>query len=116
MTLAQIQEWEAYDRLDPVGSWREDIRLAYLSSLVTNLVISVHGKRNSKLTKVEDFMLIWDEEARKLKQSGQSTEEMKDILLSFASTHNEGIKKQVAKGKVPHKFSQAKKHRLNSKK
>lgn len=109
-------EWEAYDRIDPVGSWREDIRLAYLSSLITNIAISVHGKKSSKFTKVKDFMLIWDEEERKASQSGQSTEEMKSMLLSFAETHNEGVRNQKTKGKPAHKFGSAKQNRLKAKK
>jgi hypothetical protein len=116
LSASQLMEWEAYDSLDPVGSWREDIRVAYLSSLITNLAISTHGKKGSRLTKVEDFMLEWDEEAREAKQQGQSTEEIKEILLSFANTHNEGIRKQVAKGRKPHTFSKAKRNRLKSKK
>jgi hypothetical protein len=60
ITSEQFSEWEAYDRLDPIGKWREDFRLAYLCSMVTNLVISVHGKKGTKMTSPIDFMLDWD--------------------------------------------------------
>jgi len=85
LTSSQISEWIAYDRIDPVGKWRDDFRFAYLSSLITNLVIQINGKKGAKLTSTDDFMFIWDEVEREEKQ-GQSTDEMKQIFLSIAAS------------------------------
>jgi hypothetical protein len=88
LTSKQISEWEAYDRIDPIGTWREDFRMAYLSSLITNLTISVHGKKGAKTTSPIDFMPEWDKDAIKLGKPTQTVEEMKQILLGIAKTQN----------------------------
>ncbi len=93
LTAFQISEWEAYDRIDPLGTWMENYRLAYLSSLLTNLTISTHGKKGAKFTTPMDFMLDWDlGKDKPIKQ--QSAEEMKEILLGLADTINKDSKKQ----------------------
>jgi len=92
LTSTQFSEWEAYDRLDPIGTWREDFRLAYLSSLVTNLTISVHGKKGAKHTTPMDFMLDWTGTTKEPKK--QSVEEMKEILMAFAKRQNKSVAKK----------------------
>lgn len=89
LTITQLEEWEAYDKIDPIGSWREDFRMAYLASTITNLTISVHGKQNAKMTAPSEFMPEWvgEEEPRI-----QSVEEMKEIVL--------GISKFINKKKI----------------
>jgi hypothetical protein len=82
LSLKQIQEWEAYDKLDPIGTWREDFRMAYLSSTITNLAISVHGKKGAKLTNTIDFMPDWMRDVN-AEAEKQSPEEMKLILTAL---------------------------------
>jgi len=84
LTATQLREWEAYDRLDPVGSWREDYRLAFLSSLMVNIAIQQNGKKGTKLTDVKDFLLIWDEELQR-EMNEQSPEEILSIFQGIAS-------------------------------
>jgi len=95
LTSRQLSEWEAYDRLDPIGTWRDDFRLAYLSSLITNIAICVHGKKGAKHTIPMDFMLDWDVKEKKI--NVQSVEEQKRILMDIFGEHN----KRVASGKIP---------------
>jgi hypothetical protein len=92
LTSKQLSEWEAYDRIDPIGTWREDFRLAYLSSLITNLTISVHGKKGAQHTSPMDFMLDWTGEKKIGKK--QSVEEMKAVLMSLANTQNQKVEKK----------------------
>lgn len=80
LTSRQLSEWEAYDKIDPVGSWREDYRMAYISSLLTNIAISTNAPKGTKMTSVEEFMPEWDEKKPKVEQS---VEDMKRILMSF---------------------------------
>lgn len=88
----QISEWEAFDRLDPIGSWREDFRMAFTAATATNLAIAVNGKKGAKRFAPIDFMPKWDSEGvAEIKQ--QTTEEMKDILISIAKDHNKRIAK-----------------------
>jgi hypothetical protein len=87
----QLSEWEAYDRIDPIGTWREDFRMAYLCSLVTNLVISVHGKKGAKTTNVIDFMPEWGKhEEDKVIESGKSlAEQIKEVFGSIAKKNKQ---------------------------
>jgi hypothetical protein len=87
LTSVQISEWEAYDRIDPIGTWRDDFRMAFMSSLVTNLVISVHGKKNAKHTNVMDFMPKWDDSGVK-EVKKQSAEDIKKALMEIANAQN----------------------------
>jgi len=82
LTSEQLSEWEAMDRIDPIGSWRDDFRMSYIASLITNLFIRTHGRRGAKLTEVKDFILDWD---KGFGRKAQSMEEMKQVLLSLAN-------------------------------
>jgi hypothetical protein len=107
LTSKQLSEWEAYDRLDPVGKWRDDFRLAYLSSLLTNLTVSVYGKKGAVMTNPIDFMLDWDVEGEGKQPKQQSVEEMKQILLGFARSQNRKVDNQIRSFKSgPHKRSE----------
>jgi hypothetical protein len=88
LTSVQISEWEAYDRIDPVGTWREDFRMAFLSSLITNLTISVHGKKGAKQTTLMDFMPKWEQTGEVGEVKKQSVEDMKKALLEIAGAQN----------------------------
>jgi hypothetical protein len=107
LTSEQISEWQAYDRLDPIGTWRNEFGLAMIASIITNLTISVHGKKGTKLTTAEDFLPKWGEdEEEKIKQ--QSMEEMKEFMLSFAKQHNSQFKKEKDINKIGPKIQQTK--------
>lgn len=101
-----MDEWEAYDKLDPIGTWREDFRMAYLASLITNLTISVNGKKGTKLTKPIEFMPDWSGSHEK---GRQTAEEMKEILLALAKTHNRALKAKLEDTKPPKLQSNTKK-------
>jgi hypothetical protein len=87
LTSRQLSEWEAYDRLDPIGTWRDDFRMAYLAAQMTNLTIAVHGKKGAKQVSTIDFMPNWDEE-KIIEPKKQSVEEMKSIILGIANAQN----------------------------
>ena len=78
-----MAEWYAYDRLDPIGEARDDFRMSYLASTITNLAISINGKKGAKLTNVKDFLLDWD--VSKPKET-QSIEDMKRVFAGIAAT------------------------------
>jgi hypothetical protein len=85
--------------------------MAYLASLITNLTISVHGKKGAKQTSIMDFMPVWDEEGKRQGsgQKVQSVEEMKAALLNIAKVQNEkeARKKQIV-SRPPTKFQNQK--------
>jgi len=65
--------------------FRLDYQFAYISTLISNLAIGIHGKKGTKLHEVSDFLIKWDVTEEKPKQT---VEEMKQFLLSFAETTN----------------------------
>ena len=92
-----MSEWEAYDRLDPIGTWRDDFRMAYLSSLITNLTISVHGKKGAKATNPIDFLPEWGEhkESRVVESSKPLAEQIKEIFGAMAKKNK--VKEELSK-------------------
>ncbi len=95
LTSAQLSEWEAYDRIDPIGTWRDDFRIAVFEALVLNIAQKVHSDPKKGVPKdvsPMDFMPDWLGER---KQKGQSVEEMKQILMSFAESQNKKVNKRV---------------------
>jgi hypothetical protein len=87
LTSWQISEWEAYDKLDPIGTWRDDFRFACLSSMITNLAISIHGKEGTKMTSPMEFLPDWSGD-RKEEVKQQSVEDMKAIFQQIVAANN----------------------------
>jgi hypothetical protein len=97
LTAHQLVEWEEYNKIDPVGEWRNDFKFALLLSTITNLMISAYGKQGSKLTKLEDFLIEW--EGGKQEEKKQSVVDMKNVLLGLA-TASKGKKVRVVDDKT----------------
>ena len=96
LTSRQISEWEAYDRIDPIGNWREDFRFAKLESLLVNIVNQLYHdpkKGKPKITNPIDFMPDWAGEDKFEEPKKQSVEEMKEVLMSIASSQNKKAKR-----------------------
>jgi hypothetical protein len=96
LTSRQFSEWQAYDKLDPIGTWRDDFRFAILESLILNIVNSLYSKKGHTPKKVSpmDFMLNWDGGLKggDEGQKKQSTEDMKRILLGIAKAQNRRVR------------------------
>lgn len=107
MTSKQLAEWEAYDRLEPIGDWRGDYRMSFIVSTLWNIVVRLYGRKDAKLTKPKDFYPRWDmtekeiqEERQREKAKKQSPEEMKKILQSlFRINKRKGKAKKSKKSK-----------------
>lgn len=82
LTSTQLSEWEAYNRLEPIGRYRDDYRTALLCAVVANIT----RKKGTKLATIDDFMLNWDTEQPKKRK--QSLSEMKTILLTIKQHYN----------------------------
>ena len=91
LTAKQLAEWEEYSKIEPIGQHKHDIEFGYLLSVITNLFISVYGKKGSPLTKPEEFIIKWD--STKEEQKQQTVAEMKDVLMSL-------VRSQKGKEKV----------------
>lgn len=108
LTSNQLSEWEAYDRLDPIGSWREDYRMASIESTLINIHNAANVSEGAKMeaTTASDFLPIWDTEQRakivEKRRRTQSIEEMKQAMMSFSSSHNKSEElKEQHRNRVP---------------
>lgn len=81
LTSKQISEWQAFDRISPIGQERDDFHFSFLASLITNLAIRIHGKEGAKLTSVEDFRFEWGKTEEDNQE--QLAEEIKRVFMSF---------------------------------
>ena len=85
ITSEQLTEWEAYDKIDPIGTWREDYRLAVLDALIVNIVSKLYAKKGHTPKEVlpTDFMPSWTGEKRIERK--QSVSDMKSVLMAIAA-------------------------------
>lgn len=98
LTSSQLSEWEAYDRIDPVGSWRDDLRMASIESMMVNIVRMLYTKkgRSVELTQPLDFMPKFiEDEKKETTVKKQSPEEMKQFLLALARRQNRSINQRT---------------------
>lgn len=99
LTSTQLSEWEAYETLDPIGSWRDDYRMASIQSTLVN-IHNAHVGEGEKpvVTKPWDFMPIWDKVERekqaveKEQSQRQSPEEIKNTLFAVMGVQNYIVK------------------------
>jgi len=80
ITSPEFSEWIAYNRLDPIGSERDDVRTAMLATLIANAWCRGKGQPPFH---VDDFMPKWDNTPERADPA--------DIALKmrqFASQHN----------------------------
>ena len=91
----QISEWEAYDRLDPIGEWRADFRIAQLRATIVNIAKELYPEKGVKPVLVTplEMMPDWDgTEEKEVVQ--QSVEEQKRILFGIANVQKKRIRKE----------------------
>jgi len=95
LTSTQLTEWQAYDRLEPIGEERGDFRMAFLSALITNIVRKIWGTKGCKMTVPSDFIPEWDRDPdEELIREKQSVSQMKEILFGIAEKQNKKVQKK----------------------
>jgi len=89
LTATQLAEWEVFIENEQIRPIKEDFRLAYGLSVITNLFISAFGKTGSKTAKIEEFLIDWWND--KGKGEEQTIEQMKAFMLDFAKKQNKKV-------------------------
>ena len=101
LTINQIREWEAYNRIDPIGEWVWEFRFAKLEAIITNLAISIYGKKGTKYVEIKDFLPSWlVEEMSEIPQS-QSVEDMLKVFKEIERDQNRKGGKSSNQPKLP---------------
>ena len=99
MTAYELAEWEAYDKLDPIGTWRTDFNSAQLQSLILNIVNQLYAPKGKKpeVTTPIDFMPDWTGD--RVDEKKKSTPQ--DILALFQGIAATQKKKKEIASKPP---------------
>lgn len=101
LSAKQVTEWEAYNRIQPVGARRSDFYFSYLMTAVHNIAVGFSGNKNAKQFKIEDFIPNWtgiEEEPEVM-----PVDAMKQFWIDFAETHNKQVVKEQEQAKKPPK-------------
>lgn len=97
MTGDQLVEWEEFDKLEPIGSYKQDFLFAQLENLIYVLAYAINGKQVK--SKVQDFIPWWL--TQYLNDDGglgkQSVEQIKQNLLQWARQHNRALDRKAKK-------------------
>ena len=88
LTSAQYSEWQAYDQLEPIGTWWQDFRMAYLCTLMGN----IHREKGAKAFTIFDFMPPSQRVELEKEEAPQSWEQIKEIFMGIAKAQNKRVK------------------------
>ena len=100
MSSEEFTRWEIlYDKVDPFGDYRGDLRIGVFASALVNILLKVHAK-NPTLVKPSDFIIDLLREPPK-----QSVSEMKAALKAMAQAWGKVKTKRPSRSnpKVPKK-------------
>jgi hypothetical protein len=91
LTSAQVSEWLAYDRIDPIGKDRDEYGWGMICSVVTNLAKEIYKTKGTtpKFVHPVDFIPKWGDVG---KPKVQTVEEQKSILMAMVKRHNKRVK------------------------
>lgn len=76
MSSAEMAAWIAFNRIDPIGEMRADLRTAQ----ILQQQASMYRKKGSEPPKLEDFMLFHKKEAEKPKTARQLADKFMSIF------------------------------------
>lgn len=83
LTGLQLQEWEDYNKIQPIGGKRFDFYYASLLCAIHNLTIAIHGKKGSKKQfTIEEFMPNWTGEKKEQEQEIMTPQQMRQFFAS----------------------------------
>ena len=70
LTSSQLVDWEAYDRIEPIGQQRTDIMLATLCSLLKDSLSAIFSKKGKrpKPTPIVEWLPWMEEDYKRLKE------------------------------------------------
>jgi hypothetical protein len=103
LSAKQISEWEAFNRIQPIGQRRLDVYFSFMMTTLHNIVIGFSGSKTAKQFKVEDFVPNWTGLTEKPDEVVMTEEKMKEVLLAFAQTHNQQVTRNQTRDSTPPK-------------
>lgn len=101
LSAEQVTEWEAFNRIQPIGAKRMDFYFSYLMTAIHNIAVGFSGSKDAKQFKMEDFVPNWTGIEKEEESDVMSAEEMKDFWKSFADVHNKQVDKEQKQAITP---------------
>lgn len=89
-----MQEWEAFNRIQPIGRQRDDFYFAYLMASIHNIAIAIHAKKGTKQFEIKEFLPNWLGEQEQ--KEAMTVDQMKQFWKDFAEKHNKTVRKNQA--------------------
>ena len=84
LTASQLAEWEAYDRLEPIGGYRQDYMMGSVIKMILELAQAVYGRKGRTMSCTPWDFVPWRPDAERVQVKRQSVEEMKQVLQMLA--------------------------------
>jgi len=109
LTSVQLSEWQAYDRLEPIGEERREYSTASLSALIVNISRKIWGEKGAEMVSSDLFMPEWDadwDEMDKVPVKKQTVAQMKEIALGIVGRQNRKVERdeKISKRGPPKKL------------
>lgn len=84
MTSAELTRWKAYDRLWPLGRWRDEYLLGKGAGLIFNLICRYLGGKDADMVQPQDLMLTAQAMSEFRAKGGQDWKHMKQTLKGLS--------------------------------
>lgn len=92
-----MDEWEAFNRIQPIGARRMDVYFSQLMTAIYNIAIGFSGSKTAKQFKPEDFLPNWTGVVDEPEVMGADA--MKQFWVEFAETHNKQVVQEQEQAK-----------------
>lgn len=92
-------EWEAFDTIDPIGSWRADLNTAKLMAQIENLTLATHTGKNDpepKWVSPSKYMPKYGEEEDEKKPEEVDYDVLARQIKRAIRQHNRAYDKKMA--------------------
>lgn len=88
----QLSEWQMYDRIDPIGEWRNDFRFADFEALIINTVRMLYAEKGKivDLVTAKDLMPEWGK-VKKVEPK-RNNEQIKEMFKRISKITGNPIK------------------------
>ncbi|MFA5526554.1 MAG: hypothetical protein WC992_07010 [Acholeplasmataceae bacterium] len=101
MTAVQVAEWEAYNRLEPIGEYRRDYMEGQILAMIQNIAQTVYGKKGKKSTTQPEDFIPWNKGLlpRVDKNKVQSPDDIKAMFMDLKKNMRQlrGTKEPIRK-------------------
>ena len=84
-----MNEWEAFNRIQPIGARRYDVYFSHLMVTLHNIAIGFSGNKTAKQFKIEEFVPNWT--GLEDQEPEMTPEQIKQFWIEFAEEHNKQV-------------------------